>query len=86
MDEIDAVAPARGEAGDGAGGSGGSGGGRGAAADMAARLVATLLTEMDGEGGGSISWGVIDAYYGAGLRLQGTCVLVGSWAEAPTGL
>ena len=48
MDEIDAVAPARGEPGAAAGGTGGSGGGRGAAGDMAARLVATLLTEMDG--------------------------------------
>lgn len=48
MDEIDAVAPARGEVGAAAGGTGGSGGVRGAAGDMAARLVATLLTEMDG--------------------------------------
>lgn len=50
MDEIDAVAPARGEPGAAAGGTGGTGGSRGAAGDMAARLVATLLTEMDGEG------------------------------------
>ena len=42
MDEIDAVAPARGEPGNP------GDGGVGPAGDMSARVVATLLTEMDG--------------------------------------
>jgi SpoVK/Ycf46/Vps4 family AAA+-type ATPase len=49
LDEVDAVAPARPHA-----AATGVGGGRsgGPAADAAARLVATLLSEMDGGGAG----------------------------------
>lgn len=49
LDEVDAVAPARPHA--AASGAGGGGAG-GPAADAAARLVATLLSEMDGGGAG----------------------------------
>ena len=43
MDEIDAVAPSRGEPGGADGGAA-----PGSAGDMSSRVVATLLTEMDG--------------------------------------
>ncbi len=44
IDEIDAVAPSRGEP----GGADGGGAASGPAGDMSSRVVATLLTEMDG--------------------------------------
>ena len=43
MDEIDAIAPSRGDPGNPGDGTTGSAG------DMSSRVVATLLTEMDGE-------------------------------------
>ena len=58
IDEIDAVAPSRGEPGGDSGGAA-----SGPAGDMSSRVVATLLTEMDG------------AMFGCGPVVLGRCTL-----------